>query len=93
MVHKKDIAEKISDKFRITSVQAGDIVQATLDMIMETIIKKGRLELRNFGVFLIRERKARKARNPKTGEKLLAPSKKVIIFKTGHAIKKRLAKA
>ncbi|MFH1227482.1 MAG: HU family DNA-binding protein [Planctomycetota bacterium] len=93
MIHKKDIARQVAAKNNITESKAIEIIQTTLDTIIDTIIKKGRLELRNFGVFLIKERKARKARNPKTGEKLMAPAKKVIVFKAGHHIKKKLAKS
>jgi nucleoid DNA-binding protein len=92
MVHKKDIAEQIAKKHGIPDTKAVAIIQSALDTIIDTVIKNGRLELRNFGVFLIKERKARKARNPRTGEKLMAPKKKVIVFKAGHHIKKKLAK-
>lgn len=92
MVHKKDIAEQIAKKHGIPDTKAVAIIQSALDTIIDTVIKNGRLELRNFGVFLIKERKARKARNPRTGEKLMAPKKKVIVFKAGYHIKKKLAK-
>jgi len=92
MVHKKDIAQQIAQKHDITDTKAVAMMQSVLDIIIDAVIKNGRLELRNFGVFLIKERKARKARNPKTGEKMMAPKKKVIVFKAGHHIKKKLAK-
>ncbi|MFA5793916.1 MAG: HU family DNA-binding protein [Candidatus Brocadiia bacterium] len=92
MIHKKDIARQVAVKHNMSESTVIKIIQTTLDTIIDTVIKKGRLELRNFGVFMIKQRKARKARNPKTGEKLMAPAKKVIVFKSGHHIKKKLAK-
>jgi nucleoid DNA-binding protein len=53
-------------------------------------VKKGRIELRNFGVFEVKKRKPRQARNPRTGEKVLIPEKAVVTFKQGLEMEKRV---
>ena len=57
---------------------------------MNTLAKNGRVELRNFGVFEVRRRKARRARNPRTGENVIVPEKCVVTFKPGQALEERV---
>ena len=61
---KKEIVKQISDRIHLTQLKTKEIVQQTFDAIVETLIEVGRIELRNFGVFEVKRRKARKARNP-----------------------------
>lgn len=68
-VTKKEIVKSISDKTGLTQLQIKEIVQLTFDGIVETLLEEGRVELRNFGVFQVKSRKARKLRNPRTGAK------------------------
>ncbi len=91
-MQRKDIAMKIAQKVNITDVLAKRIVNEVFKTIIEALIAEGRLELRNFGVFSVKERKPRKARNPKTGEEVMLPLRKVIVFKPGFHVKKKLAK-
>ncbi|MFH1230098.1 MAG: HU family DNA-binding protein [Planctomycetota bacterium] len=90
-MHRKDIAQKIAKKCDITEVLARQIINELLNTIIETLQKEGRLELRDFGVFKVKERKARKARNPKTGQQVMLPLRKVIVFKPGCNVKKKLS--
>ncbi|MBI4712991.1 MAG: HU family DNA-binding protein [Planctomycetes bacterium] len=90
MVHKKDIAHLVAKKAKMPDIKAKKAIQAALDIIIDTVIREGRLELRNFGVFILKERKPRKARNPKTGKEVMVPKRKVIVFKVGCNVKKRL---
>lgn len=87
---KKELVRKISEKFGLTQIQTKEIVQSTLDTMIDSIIQTGRIELRNFGVFEVRKRAPRLARNPKTGETVHVPAKKVIIFKPGRLLEERL---
>ncbi len=80
---KKEIVKKISDDIGLTQLKTKDIVQRTLDAIIETLVTEGRIELRNFGVFEVKQRAPRKARNPRTGDKVYVPSKNVVTFKPG----------
>jgi nucleoid DNA-binding protein len=82
-VTKKEIVKKISDEIGLTQLKTKDIVQRTLDAIIQTLVSEGRIELRNFGVFEVKRRAPRKARNPRTGEKVSVPSKNVVTFKPG----------
>src|ERR1700681_2219996 len=81
---KKDLTKAISDEMDLTQGQASEIVQRVLDGITETLLNEGRIELRNFGVFEVRKRKPRKARNPRTGESVQVPAKLVVTFKPGR---------
>ena len=68
---KKDIARFIADELRRPQLETMQIVQKTLDAIINVLIEEGRIELRNFGVFEVKQRKPRKAHNPRTGEKVV----------------------
>ena len=87
---KKDIARAIADQLGLTQIQASQIVHKLFDAIVNTLVEEGRAELRNFGVFEVRRRNARRARNPRTGEKVIVPEKCVVTFKPGQAVEKRV---
>jgi nucleoid DNA-binding protein len=65
-------------------------VQAVLDTVLETIATEGRVELRDFGVFEVKRRAARKARNPRSGETVDVPEKDVVTFSPGKEIQERI---
>jgi nucleoid DNA-binding protein len=89
-VTKKEIVKQISDDLGLTQLKTKEIVQQTFDAIVETLIEVGRIELRNFGVFEVKRRKARKARNPRTGDKVDVPPKNVVTFKPGKEMEERV---
>ena len=80
---KKEIVKQISDEIGLTQLKTKDIVQRTLNAIIQTLVTEGRIELRNFGVFEVKRRAPRKARNPRTGDKVSVPAKNVVTFKPG----------
>ena len=80
---KKDIVRTISEEVGLTQQQTKEIVQKTFDAIIESLVREGRIELRNFGVFEVKPRAARKARNPRTGQQVDVPKKYVVTFKPG----------
>jgi integration host factor subunit beta len=82
-VTKKEIVKKISEEIGLTQLKTKDIVQRTLDAIIHTLVTEQRIELRNFGVFEVKRRAPRKARNPRTGDKVYVPAKNVVTFKPG----------
>ena len=85
---KRDIVLKVSDlKPQIKQADIMDIVQGTLDIMVNALTQKQTIELRNFGVFKVKERKARTGRNPRTGETVAVPPKKVVTFKPGLVMK------
>ncbi len=87
---KKEIVKQIADRIGETQLKTKDIVQRTFDAIVDTLIEQGRIELRNFGVFEVKQRKARKARNPRTGERVEVPPKCVVTFKPGKYMEERV---
>src|SRR5438270_11501907 len=91
-VTKKEIVKQIAERIGETQLKTKDIVQQTFDAIRDTLIEQGRIELRNFGVFEVKQRKARKARNPRTGEKVEVPPKCVVTFKPGNEMEERVRK-
>ena len=92
-VTKKEIVKKISERANLTQLKTKEIVQWTFDAIIDTLIEEGRIELRNFGVFEVRQRKARKARNPRTGESVEVQSKNVVTFQPGKEMEEEVRKA
>lgn len=87
---KKEIVRVISEELGLTQQQTKDVVQRTFDSIVDTLVREGRIELRNFGVFEVKPRAARTARNPKTGEQVQVPEKFVVSFKPGKVMEQRV---
>lgn len=87
---KKEIVKTISDDIGLTQLKTKEIVQKTFDAIVETLVEDRRIELRNFGVFEVKKRAARKARNPRTGDKVSVPEKFVVTFKPGKEMEARV---
>ena len=87
---KKEIVRTISDALGLTQLETHEIVQKTFDAIVETLVRERRIELRNFGVFEVKKRAARKARNPRTGETVFAPEKLVVTFKPGKNVEAKV---
>jgi nucleoid DNA-binding protein len=89
-VTKKEIVKQISERIGLTQLKTKEIVQQTFDAIVETLLEVGRIELRNFGVFEVKQRKARKARNPRTGDRVDVPPKNVVTFKPGKEMEEKV---
>ena len=89
---KKEMARAIAEEMGLTQLQVQGVVRRVFDGITETLVREGRIELRNFGVFEVRQRKPRKARNPRTGERLKVPAKRVVTFKPGRQMGERVGR-
>lgn len=87
---KKDIILKVSDEINLKQIDVKQVVQKTFDCIIETLIRGENIELRNFGVFKIKQRKGRTGRNPRTGQVVPVPPRKVVVFKPGLEMKKKI---
>jgi integration host factor subunit beta len=88
---KKDIVSEVAQRTELSHLTQADIkkvIQSSLDYIIESLKRGETIELRNFGVFKVRTRKGRMARNPKTGQKVPVPDRKVAVFKPGLIMKK-----
>jgi integration host factor subunit beta len=97
-VTKKEIVRKICErankeklmKGNLTQLATKEIVQWTFEAIIATLVKEGRIELRNFGVFEVKQRKPRKARNPRTGERVDVEAKNVVTFQPGKEMEEQV---
>ena len=87
---KKEIVKTISEEIGMTQLKTKEIVQKTFNAIVETLVEERRIELRNFGVFEVKKRAARKARNPRTGQRVDVPQKFVITFKPGKEMEEKV---
>jgi len=90
VVTKKEIVKTISEEIGLTQLKTKEIVQKTFDAIVHTLVEEGRIELRNFGVFEVKKRAARKARNPRTGQRVDVAEKYVVTFKPGKEMEERV---
>jgi len=86
-VTKRELVVAISDDLGYTQNEVANVVQTTLDTIIECLADGQRLEVRNFGVFEVKERDARMGRNPRTGDEVPITRKRVATFKPGKALK------
>jgi integration host factor subunit beta len=90
---KSVLIEKIAAKVEgLTKKQTELVVEAIFDSIKDALVQGGKVEIRGFGNFKLRSRKARKARNPKTGEAVDVPPKKVPYFKVGKELREMINK-
>ncbi len=92
-VTKKELIDQIADATGQKRVVVKNIVQAFLDNIIVEMGRGNRLEFRDFGVFEVKQRRARKAQNPKTLEEVWVPPKRTVKFKVGRLMKQTLSDA
>ncbi len=89
-ITKRDLVQRIADSTGQTKVLVRDIIQRFLDEVSQELVRGNRLEFRKFGVFEVRSRPGRTAQNPKTLAKVQVPPKRVVKFKVGNVLKKRV---
>jgi nucleoid DNA-binding protein len=89
---KKDIIRRIAAELDRSKLGTKAIVQKTFDAIINVLIEEGRIELRNFGVFELKKRNPRKARDPRTGEQVLIGERMRVIFRPGRNVEERVAR-
>lgn len=87
---KKDIVMKVSGETNLTQIDVKKIVQRVLDVVVESLERGETVELRNFGVFKVKSRRGRLGRNPRTGQEVAVPEKKVVVFKPGLILKQKV---
>ncbi len=90
---KSVLIEKVTEKVEgLTKNQTEIVVETVFESIKKALIQGEKIEIRGFGNFRLKTRNPRKARNPKTGETVEVPGKKVLYFKVGKALKEDLNK-
>ncbi|MBI5848750.1 MAG: integration host factor subunit beta [Nitrospirae bacterium] len=88
---KSVLIEKVSEKVDgLTRNQTEIVVETVFESIKKALMNGEKIEIRGFGNFRLKNRNPRKARNPKTGESVDVPGKKVLYFKVGKALKEAL---
>lgn len=87
MANKADLVDKVADKAGLTKKDSNAAVEAVFDSIQEFLAEEEKVQLIGFGTFEVRERAARKGRNPQTGEEIQIPATKVPAFKAGKNLK------
>ena len=91
-MNKRELIETVSSKAEITKKEADAVVNATLDAIIEGLASEGKVIIPGFGSFEVRNKTAREARNPRTGEKIKISAKRAPAFKPGKAMKDAVGK-
>jgi DNA-binding protein HU-beta/integration host factor subunit beta len=89
-VTKRDIVRSIAEQGDLSQTETLKLVQQTFDALVDALVREGRVELRNFGVFQIKHREARQARNPRTGEAVMVRARSVVTFKPGKEMEARV---
>jgi len=87
---KRDLVIRISDQTGLSQVDVKKVVDLTLQGIIDALAEGKKVELRNFGVFKVKTRKQRTGRNPRTGDTVPIPSKRVVHFKVGKVLKDKV---
>ena len=90
---KAELVDEVARVVQLTKKQAETIVNIVFDSLVDSLRAGQKIELRGFGSFRLRSRKSRTGRNPKTGEKVEVPSKKIPYFKPGKELKELINKA
>ena len=84
---KAELVEDVARAAELTKKDAERLVEIVFESIIETLNQGEKIELRGFGSFRVRERGARRGRNPKTGDPVSIPAKRVPYFKPGKELK------
>jgi nucleoid DNA-binding protein len=90
---KADLVEVISAETGVSRQHTGIIVDGLLDAVCRALSEGKHLEVRGFGTFKVRERRARRARNPRSGTEVLVPAKLVPVFKPSRELKAQVLDA
>ena len=85
---KADVIARIASQTGLTKTDVHEVVEGFLDSVKYSLSKNDPLEIRGFGTFHVVSRAPRKARNPRTGEEVLIPSRKQPVFKPSREMKK-----
>ena len=90
-ITKRELVNRIAEDMGQTKVVVRDVLQSFLNEIIDELAQGNRLEFREFGVFEVRERAPRIAQNPRTLEKVPVPAKRIVKFKVGRLMRKKVS--
>jgi integration host factor subunit beta len=89
-MNKSELVESLASSNELTYKKAEEIVNIVFDSMSETLASGGRIEIRGFGSFVVKDYKAYMGRNPKTGEVIKVKPKKLPFFKVGKELRERV---
>jgi len=87
---RSDLITALATRINVTQKQAIDIINLIFDGFTEALVKDGRIEIRGFGVFVVKNYRSYTGRNPKTGKEIEVKPKRMALFKTGKELKERV---
>ena len=87
---KADIADKVHEKLGCAKDEASDLVELTLETLKEAIAREGHVKISGFGNFTVRQKVARRGRNPQTGEAITITPRRILTFKASQVLKERI---
>lgn len=88
---KADLVKEIADKTGLPKKDIGETVDELVTSIKTALVQGMHIEIRGFGTFKVKDRKSRTARNPRTGDPVPLPSRRVPVFKVSKELKERVA--
>lgn len=89
-MNKSELIEKLAERTGLNIIQAEEVVNLIYKKMKDTMVNGGRIEIRGFGSFVVKEYQSYQGRNPKTGDKISVPPKKLPFFKVGKELKERI---
>jgi len=89
-VTKADIARIVHDRVGLTKKESGQIVESVLDVIRDSLEQGDNVKLSGFGHFIVRQKHARRGRNPKTGTDITIAPRSVVTFRASPLLKDKL---
>ena len=87
---KADLADKVCEGLSCTKNEAFDLVELTLETLKEAIAKEGHVKISGFGNFVVKQKTARRGRNPQTGEEITITPRKILTFKASQVLKMQI---
>ncbi|MBN2120048.1 MAG: integration host factor subunit beta [Candidatus Omnitrophica bacterium] len=87
---KKEIVLKIADETKFKQVVVKKVVHRVFDVMLGSLLRGEKIEIRNFGVFKVKKRKPRIGRNPRTNQPVPVPERKTVVFKPGLEMKQKI---
>ena len=84
---KAILSERIHDRVGVTRKEAGDLVDSVLGLMQEALLEGEKIKISNFGNFVVRDKSARRGRNPQTGEPLIITRRRVMTFKPSQRLR------
>ncbi len=87
---RADLADAVHREIGLPRQESGQLVEAVLDMISDTLVEGNSVKLSSFGSFVLRDKNGRVGRNPKTGEEVPIDPRRVLVFKPSQVLKERI---